>query len=70
MLELAIFGATSVIGTIVWMVRLEGRVNQADTRIDGLKELINQRFDDLIENSNSRLDRIERSMNGHFAHKD
>jgi hypothetical protein len=55
----------TLVGTVVWAIRLEGRVNAAEVRATDLKELIESKFDDL----DTRLDRMERSMNGHTTHR-
>lgn len=53
-----------VIGSVVWFVRLEGRVNTIEEvnklRHEDLKTFINTRFDAQGE----RLSRIERALNG------
>lgn len=56
--------AASAVATVIWGVRLEGRVNTqeqlTDQRFDGIKELLEAEFKSISQ----RLDRIERSMNG------
>lgn len=52
--------ATSLVGVIVWAIRLEGRVNTSDQKHSDLKELINAKFEGL----DKRLERMERILNG------
>ena len=62
---------TSVVASVIWGLRLEGRVNAIQQKIAdkeetylskmaGIKELISSKFDSV----DSRLERIERSLNG------
>lgn len=66
-----LFGISSLIGSIVWGLRLEGRVNAAsqkiedkdevyNTKVNGLRDLINTQFSGV----DNRLERIERALNG------
>lgn len=59
-----VFVCGQLIVGVIWAVRQEGRINQANQRVDDLEKLINVRFDGV----DGRLERIERSMNG-FLHK-
>lgn len=58
---------TTLVGTIVWAIRLEAKVNTQERlqtqKHQDLKELINVRFDAI----GNRLDRIEKALNGHFG---
>ena len=54
-----VFG-TTLLGVIIWALRLEGRVNEQDIKHASLKELIETKFD----NMDDRLERIERALNG------
>ena len=62
---------SSVVASVIWGLRLEGRVNATQqkiadkeetylTKMAGIKELINSKFDGV----DSRLERIERTLNG------
>jgi hypothetical protein len=52
------------VATIVWSIRLEGRVNTterlSDQRFSDLEKLLNAKFDAVGD----RLERIERTLNG------
>lgn len=60
-----------VLASIIWGLRLEGRVNKTDQKIDdkekldavrteGLTDLLEAKFDGVSQ----RLERIEKAMNG------
>lgn len=53
---IAVFFVTTVLGAIIWGLRLESKVNVAEQRHNDLRELISVRFDGVEQ----RLDRIER----------
>lgn len=61
---LAIYISSVLVGSIIWGLRLEGRVNTIDQlekqKSEDLKELFNTRFNAMDQ----RLERIERSLNG------
>ena len=60
LLPLYIYISTVLLGSIIYAIRLEGRVNtEAQKQID-LKELINTKLDSIDQ----RLGRIEQAMNG------
>ena len=49
-------GAALVIGGVVWLVRLEGRINAADRHVEDVIVGLGAQFTEIIR----RLDRIER----------
>lgn len=66
--------ASLLVTSVIWGLRLEGRVNTTQQQIvdhkelnkereSGIKELINAKFD----GTDARLDRIERAMNGRLG---
>lgn len=59
-----ISGSGAIIGTVVWGIRLEGKVDKEYVRTDDLKELINTKIDLMNLHVCQRLDRIERALNG------
>lgn len=52
----------AIVGGIVWLVRLEGKVALGDQHTRYLEQLINSRFD----SSDQRMARIEKALNGAF----
>lgn len=63
----AVLGGGSVVGGIVWGIRLEGRLDTAVTRQNDFKELVNTKLDLMNSNVSHRLDRIEKALNGYMA---
>lgn len=61
MLELLIGGVSAlatIVGGLVWLVRLEGRINVQQSRIDASEK----RIDGLEQRISEQLDRIERRL--------
>ena len=62
MLYLYVYITSAVIGSIIWGIRLEGRVSTDDQKVTDLKELLISKLDSI----DNRLSRIEKSYNGHL----
>lgn len=66
---------TTIIGIVIWSIRLEGRVNEANIAVGVAKVIADQRLIDLkelittqLEAIDTRLERIERKvLNGSYT---